>query len=142
MKGRLLPSENLQFDAGASRRLPTVTFSVENDKVFMTGKFIIGGKHLYGITLAAACRVWEYRPWTQGRSSNLRIFGREMRIGGPAAIGKLASCSRNILPRSGSNRAASLPRTRPSAPVLIDTDHREVTGFERKSPDPSTGSPC
>jgi hypothetical protein len=81
MKGRLLPSENLQFDAGVSRRLPTVTFSVENDKVFMTGKFIIGGKHLYGITLAAACRVWEYRPWTRGRSSNLRIFGREMRIG-------------------------------------------------------------
>ena len=54
MKGRLLHSENLQFDAGAARRLPTVTFSVENDKVFMTGKFIVDGKHLYGITLAAA----------------------------------------------------------------------------------------
>jgi len=62
MKGRLLHSENLQFDAGAGRRLPTVTFSVENDKVFMTGKFIIGGKHLYGITLAA-------------RSSQRRVAG-------------------------------------------------------------------
>jgi hypothetical protein len=54
MKGRLLNSENVRFDAGAGRRLPAVAFSVENDKVFMTGKFIIDGKHLYGITLAAA----------------------------------------------------------------------------------------
>jgi hypothetical protein len=28
--------------------------SVANDKVFMTGKFIVDGKQLYGITLAAA----------------------------------------------------------------------------------------
>jgi hypothetical protein len=54
MKGRLLNSENVQFDVGGGRRLPAVTFSVENDKVFMTGKFIIDGKHLYGITLATA----------------------------------------------------------------------------------------
>lgn len=54
MKGRLLHSENVQFDAGAGRRLPAVTFSVENDKIFMTGKFIVDGKQLYGITLAAA----------------------------------------------------------------------------------------
>jgi len=54
MKGRLLHSENVQFDAGAGRRLPGVTFSVENDKVLMTGKFIVDGKQFYGITLAAA----------------------------------------------------------------------------------------
>jgi hypothetical protein len=52
MKGRLLASETIEFDAGQGRRLPALTFFVENDKVSVTGTFVVDGKHLYGINAA------------------------------------------------------------------------------------------